>query len=258
MKQLMKYNRILLGLAAILTCQLVHAQIDTLKVHIQKINMLYDSARGLAFDAQYSYDSDTIYSNYQRLETEGTIMLDGPGRFYVKQGKTESMQNDSIAVDMLVPEKIMMISKARNAKGKDYLPFRQRLDTMVKNNFFGYTPSILKTDSVNTINLVSSDTLAIYKSINIKYNPRTYAIQKISVTINYFANEDYVGLTPLPLKKAIRQFTMNVFFLRYRVANMTEDFFNPKRYYWQDPTGKALAAGKYEGFEVYSDLPVTK
>jgi hypothetical protein len=254
----MKKIKIVYGvLFGLMVQSAVHAQIDTVRKHLEKINAIYDSAQGLAFDVRFDSASDTVYSSFQRKETGGTIVLNGK-KFCIQQELTESMQNDSFNVVVMEQEHILIVTKARNKTGIDFFPFRQRIDTLLLNNFFGFTYSLQKTDSINVLQFQTSDTMVRYKRFRFEYDAQFFYLKKLEVETNYLPQENYTSLTPLPERKKVRQLVTRVYFSNYRPAEMDFDYFKNSRYFELDGLGRPIPVEKYKNFEVYSDLPKKK
>jgi hypothetical protein len=235
----------------------LQAQLDSVKAHMQRINTVYDSARNMAFDVEYSYNSDTVYSSTQRLEKAGTIMLGGPGRYYYKQSLSEVMQNEKVLVSLMIPERLVIVTRNQNRKGPNNMPFREKFDTLIANNFYGYTTSLVQgttPDSINCLVITATDSLAIYKKIKLFYRKSNYFIEQLAVTIQYFPDENYSGLTPLPLRKAIREMTMTVQFTNYRLAVFNEDFFSANRFYQLNGSGLPVLNETYANYRLYTDI----
>ncbi len=230
-----------------------HAQIDTVRKHLENINAIYDSAQGLAFDVRFDYASDTVYSSFKRKETGGTIVLNDK-KFCIQQELTESMQNDSFYVVIMEKEHLMIVSKARNKTGVDFFPFRQRIDTLLSNNFFGFTYSLQKTDTINVLQFQTADSMVRYKRFRFEYDAKYFYLKKLEVETNFLPQEDYSSLTPLLERKAVRQLVTRVYFSNYRPADIDFDYFKSDRYFELDGLGRPIPAEKYKYFEVYSDL----
>lgn len=230
----------------------VSAQLDTLTVHYAKINSYYDSARVLAFDVRFEYQSDTVLGNYEFRENQGTFIMDR-NRYYYKMDHAECMQSDSLLITVLEPDQLIMVSTPVTLQSGGILPLRDKMDSLKAHNFYGYNYVVNKTDTVYSIHLSATDTSREFKKISLFYDPLTYSLLRYEVSFDYLPEDDgivdpgeLIRMAPL----APRHMKLIVHFENYRPGDIGEDMFDLDRYIKADGNGQWIGAGKYEGYTV--------
>lgn len=230
-----------------------NAQIDTLIKHLTKINNYYDSVPSLEFDIQFIYQSDTVGGNFENRDYQGTFIMDG-NRYYYKMNDTECMQNDSFLVTVMDPERLIMVSSPAPIRSGGIVPLRAQIDSLIAYNFLGYTDTIIKTDSMNTMIFSTTDSSASFKTMKIVYNPIDFSIMRYELGVDYYPevydDSDVNGDLQPTGTGAPRKLTLKAYFTGYRIANIGEDMFNIDRYIKEDGGGEWIGVGKYEAFTV--------
>lgn len=227
-------------------------QLDTLTAHYAKINNYYDSAQVLAFDIRFEYQSDTVLGNYEFRENQGTFIMNR-NKYYYKLDHAECMQTDSLLITVLEPDQLIMVSAPTTLQSGGILPLRDKIDSLKAHNFYGYSYTVIKTDTVYSINLSATDTSMDFKKISIYYDPVTYSIMRYEVAFDYLPEDDgivepgeLIKMAPL----APRHMKLIVHFENYRPGDIEEDMFDIDRYIKADGNGEWIGAGKYEGYTV--------
>lgn len=230
-----------------------NAQVDTLIAHLSKINAYYDSASALQFDIQFLYESDTVSGDFQNRQYTGTFIMNG-NRYYYKMDQAECMQNDSFLVTVLDPEKLIMVSAPASIRSGGVVPLRAQVDSLLAYNFLGYTHSIVKTDSMNTISFSTTDTTATFRTMKIVYSPVDFSIIRYEMGVDYYPEvydgSDVNGDLQPTGNGSPRKLLMKAFFTDYRIANITENMFDIDRFIKADGGGEWIGVGKYESFTV--------
>lgn len=230
----------------------VGAQLDTVISHFSKIGTYYDSTRSLAFDVKFEYESDTLLGNYEHRENQGTFIMNG-NRYYYKLDHTECMQTDSFMLTVMDKEQLIMVGRPTPFASGGVVPLRDKMDSLKKVNFAGYTYMVTKTDSVYAIYLSATDTANDIQKISLFYDPFTYSIIQYVVAFDYLPEDDGIieaGELIRMSPTSPRHMKLKVSFLNYRPADIEEDMFNVDRYVKADGTGQWIGVGKYEGFVV--------
>lgn len=239
-------------IAVVLAYAPAFGQVDTLKAHLEKINKFYDSTSALAFDVRYVYSSDTLNGDYEYRENQGEFIIDG-NRFYYKMDLTECVQTDSFLLTILEKEKLMMVTSPQDIQSGKLVPARELIDTMVAYDFLGYSFSIDKNDSLNSMVFTTTDTTSIYNYMAVYYDPASFAMLRFELGFKVQPQElDTISGPPqyksMPVPE--RQMRLQIYFNNYRVANITEDLFDIERYLAVDGRGVWVGQGRYAEFMI--------
>jgi hypothetical protein len=234
-------------------CATASAQLDTLVSHLSRINAFYDSTNSLAFDVRFIYISDTVLGDFQQRENQGIFVMNR-NRFYYKLDNIECMQTDSFLVTVMGPEQLIMVAPPSPVQSGGLIPLRAKIDTLTAHNFNGYSYSVIKTDSVNTISLTTTDSTAEFQRISIYYNPNYYNIVKYEVAFDYYPegdpeNGDLVTNGEASINGP-RKLVLQVQFENYRMVDVEDTIFSIDRYLQSDGVGNWIGVGRYEGFTV--------
>ena len=225
-----------------------HAQsplLDSARHELYRINNVFDSARYLGFDVNFTYSSDTTYGKYEYEELTGNYILNRRSIFY-QVGPVAFMQNDSFAYDIYEDEKALVMSRhAINSSGSLF-PVKAFVDSILSEYAAFYTINLRDENESRILEFIATDSTVPYYRFAVYYEPQSHYPDKYEV--NYLENpeQDVNGQTDVlhPRKKKI---VLN--FSNYYHPNSLSVFDDSNYVYYDRARNQYVPAEKYRLYQ---------
>ncbi|MBK8712542.1 MAG: hypothetical protein IPL97_11815 [Niastella sp.] len=255
-KKLLLYGLLLIQLGKTATAQ--QASIDTVRLAMQQVNSVFDSAQNLAFDIDIYLNSDTVYGMTENDHQFAQYVLNGKNVFYTVGG-IDFLQNDSFAISAYNADKTMFVSKKGLKNNSDMFLLRSFSDSLLDYYYGKYNVTLLDSGESRTIKFVTDSADIPYKDITVVYQKHNYFPEKMSFSFMDMPEmengEDSTAsvIELQPVKK-----TMTLFFLNYHFAD-NRHVFDEQNFFYFNPLRKEFeAVGKYAGYKVIaSNMGIT-
>lgn len=183
----LKYIVMITAMLSVLSSKTI-AQPDILS-ESQKIQDAYKKAAYLSFDMRYTYAFENEPSVVEDSSL-GNFRISG-SRYWGTIDSAEFMQNDSFAIVVYRPGKLIHVSRPRNVYPQ--LTGFASLDSFVGKE--GYTYSFTTKGESTTLALTFTDQSSPYKRFSLTYSPVTYQVKEMAFVIKeeYLSGEGSVG-----------------------------------------------------------------
>lgn len=224
------------------------AQVTAARTAMQNLYVLYDSTPYITFDVNYTYSTDTVYNEFTRDMIAGTYTMNGQ-RAKFTLGDVEYMQNDSLFITTYHKDKIIVVTRARQAIAGQYMPLRSSIDSLLNayNAHYSITVQDNEGDTSGYVKFTKADSLATFDQFNIYFNKDRHCIN----TVEYvFYEQDDVNDSLSKMTFPPRRKKLQIDFLNYRFDNFSESVYDTNNYVWNDE-GELKPVAKLEGYKVY-------
>jgi concanavalin A-like lectin/glucanase superfamily protein len=194
---------------------------------IYKINAVFDSSRYLGFNVNITYNSDTMYGQFEHEEMSGSYIMNDKNLYY-KLGTNEYMQNDSFAYSIYNDEKMIIMTKTGSSAKSNLFPMREFIDSVVASYDTAYLITTRTEDESKVIDFTARYDTLQYRRFTMYFDSVTHYPDKLAM--EFFEGGTYTdadSTVAYDARRMLKRITMN--FSNY-YHTTSPDIFSDEKY----------------------------